>query len=67
MPRISGIGRYGKQYRHAECFMTHKELAWCHEHRLTDLHWNNYGFRNGQVCIVDYAYIEPEYDYEEEC
>ena len=66
MPRINGVGKYGKQYRHADSFMTTEELAWCDDHKLVDLHWQNYGFRNGKVCIIDYAYIEHNNDYDDE-
>lgn len=53
MPRIHGINRY--EYDYAEEHMTREERAWCREHHLTDLHSNNYGFRKGKVCLVDYA------------
>ena len=66
MPRIEHIGEYRNLYHHADYYMADEEKDWCEEHHLTDLHCNNYGFRNGKVCIVDYAYIEHEYDYEEE-
>ena len=52
MPRIRGIG---KDWYHADHFMTDEERDWCDRHDLSDLHCNNYGFRNGKVCIVDYA------------
>lgn len=53
MPRVDHIGEYECEY--ADEFMTEKEKEWCEEHDLTDLHCNNYGFRKGRVCIVDYA------------
>lgn len=53
MPRIRGISE--ENYYHADHFMTDEERAWCDRHNLSDLHCNNYGFRNGKVCIVDYA------------
>ena len=53
MPRINGIGRYDDKY--ANDFMTQEERDWCEEHDISDLHCNNYGFRKGRVCIIDYA------------
>lgn len=53
MPRVRGIGRDGWNY--AEDYMTEEEKDFCDRHDLCDLHCNNYGFRNGKVCIVDYA------------
>ena len=52
MPRIRGIGS-GNRY--AEDYMTSAEKNFCRTHKLTDLHTENYGFRKGHVCIVDYA------------
>jgi hypothetical protein len=52
MPRIRGIGS-GNRY--AEDYMTPSEKDFCRRHRITDLHTENYGFRKGHVCIVDYA------------
>ena len=52
MPRIRGIGS-GDRY--AEDYMTSAEKNFCRVHKLTDLHTQNYGFRKGHVCIVDYA------------
>lgn len=66
MPRIKHIGEYRNLYKHADFFMTDDEANWCEEHHLTDLHCNNYGFRNGKVCIVDYAYIRDDYLFSEE-
>ena len=43
--------------------MTDEENDWCDEHSLSDLHGNNYGFRNGKICIIDYAcHLEDTYD-----
>ena len=53
MPRIHGIGKY--EYEYAYEHMTDAENDFCNRHQITDLHCNNYGFRNGHVCIVDYA------------
>lgn len=66
MPRIKHIGEYRNLYHHADDYMTEKEREWCESHYLTDLHCNNYGFRHGKVCIVDYAYIEQVYEWEDE-
>ena len=64
MPRIRGIN--GDSWSHADEFMTDEENAWCDKYSLSDLHCNNYGFRNGKVCIVDYACHLQETDYESE-
>ena len=53
MPRIHGIGKY--EYEYADEYMTDAENEFCNRHQITDLHCNNYGFRNGHVCLVDYA------------
>ena len=53
MPLIRGISE--NNWHYADHFMTDTERAWCDDHHLSDLHCNNYGFRNGKVCIVDYA------------
>ena len=52
MPRIHGIGS-GNRY--AEDYMSDEEKDFCRRHKITDLHTENYGFRKGHVCIVDYA------------
>lgn len=53
MPLIRGINE--SNWFHADHFMTDEERDWCDKHNLSDLHCNNYGFRHGRVCIVDYA------------
>ena len=53
MPRINGIGKY--EWDYADNFMTEEEEDFCDRLEITDLHCNNYGFRNGHVCLVDYA------------
>jgi len=53
MPRIHGIGKC--EYSYADELMTDEENDFCNRHRITDLHSNNYGFRKGHVCLVDYA------------
>ena len=55
MPRINGIGKECNYFREADEFMTYEEVHWCISHKLADLHYKNYGFRNGKVCIIDYA------------
>lgn len=68
MPRINGINdNNGRGWQ----YMTDDERDWCERHTLSDLHCGNYGFRNGHICIVDYALQESEieetsYDSEEE-
>lgn len=64
MPRIDHIGEYRNLFHYADYYMTNKERCWCEDHNLTDLHCNNYGFRNGRICIVDYAYINSDSDWE---
>lgn len=56
MPRIRGI-RSTCMYD-AYHYMTYKEWVWCRKHRLCDLHANNYGFRDGHVCIFDYGCVD---------
>lgn len=58
MPRIKYVGSCECEY--ADEYMTDIENEWCDRHRLTDLHGNNFGFRNGHVCIVDYACQYPD-------
>lgn len=53
MPRIRGIGSH--EWDYADAFMTDEEEQFCNSLHITDLHCNNYGFRKGHVCLVDYA------------
>lgn len=62
MPRINGIGTGNDNGYN---LMSVKEKRWCEKQKLDDLHCHNYGFRNGQICIVDYAY-RYNYDDDEE-
>ena len=62
MPRVRGIGTGDCNGYH---LMSVKEKRWCEKQNLEDLHCGNYGFRNGQICIVDYAY-RTDYDEIEE-
>lgn len=61
MPRIKNI--HSDSWNYAQAYMTQEELQWCNDHSLTDLHSNNYGFRNGHVCIFDYACTDPTRSY----
>ena len=51
MPRIYGVGRYEED---ADTFMTSEEADWCYDH-VNDLHFHNYGWKNGRVVVFDYA------------
>lgn len=53
MPRVYGIKP--NSYEYAQHYMSRAERNWCSDMGLQDLHCNNYGFRNGHVCIFDYA------------
>ena len=35
--------------------MNEEERDFCYDASLCDLHYYNFGFRKGRVCIVDYA------------
>lgn len=51
MPRIKGVGT-------TICWertVTPEEEDWLYDN-LNDLHMNNYGFRNGKICVIDYAW-----------
>lgn len=62
MPRIRGIG---SGHHYAEFYMTEAEKDFCRRYKITDLHTQNYGFRKGHVCLVDYACnLDYESDYE---
>lgn len=56
MPRIRNINPNRRHY--AYYYMTKEERKWCHDHYINDLHNENYGFRNGHVCVFDYACIK---------
>lgn len=62
MPRIRGIGS-GRMY--AENYMDYPERHFCERYHITDLHSNNYGFRNNKICLVDYA-CHLSYDSDED-
>jgi len=59
MPRIHGVGKY--EFDYAEEHMTYREREFCDRHNLSDLHGNNYGFRDGHICLVDYACRNEDY------
>ena len=59
MPRIRYIT---DRIEYAQDFMTDDERQWCDLHDIDDLHSFNYGFRNGKVCIIDYACNENVFD-----
>lgn len=63
MPRIRGVGT-GHGY--AQMYMTREERLWCQRWQLSDLHCNNYGFRNGHICLIDYACRSCYSDYDSE-
>ena len=56
MPRIRGIRPWSGKW--AWNYMTEKEWTWCRWHGLEDLHCGNFGFRNHQLCIVDYGCVD---------
>lgn len=53
MPRINGIGK--DRFAEANDFMSEEECDFCEDAGLCDLHYYNFGFRKGRICIVDYA------------
>ena len=60
MPRIRYIT---DRVEYAQDFMTDDERQWCDSHDIDDLHSFNYGFREGKVCIVDYACNENVFEH----
>lgn len=50
MPRIKGVGSTSLY----DC-TTPAELRWL-RNNVGDLHANNYGRRNGKICVIDYAW-----------
>lgn len=65
MPRIEGIGRTEER---AWKYMTYAEKTWCERHHLTDLHDENYGWKNHHIVIVDYAFQEDKVqEYSDSC
>lgn len=52
MPRINGVNDYSREwYEHC----TAEEYDWLCEN-INDLHDGNVGYRNGKVCVIDYAW-----------
>ena len=52
MPKINGIG---DENRYWWRYCTKEEEIWLEEN-IEDLHDNNVGYRNGKVCVIDYAW-----------
>lgn len=53
MPRVKGIG--DKCCRDATYYMTKREKEWIAENGFFDLHYNNYGWKNRHIVLIDYA------------
>ena len=51
MPRIKGVENYRKNWCN---YCTDEEREWLYDH-VRDLHKGNVGYRNGKVCVIDYA------------
>jgi len=60
MPKIRGIGQDRYEDKYADEFMTEEESDFIYGLGVTDMHYQNFGFRNGHVCLVDYAGGEIE-------
>ena len=52
MPRIRNIGNESRNWYN---YCTYEESEWLESH-INDLHENNVGYRNGKVCVIDYAW-----------
>lgn len=52
MPRIRNIGDEDREWSD---YCTDEECEWLENH-INDLHCNNVGYRNGKVCVIDYAW-----------
>lgn len=52
MPRISGVN---DEERYWVSYCTNEEREWLNSH-VGDLHEGNVGYRNGKVCVIDYAW-----------
>lgn len=52
MPRIRNVG---DEYREWSDYCTCEESEWLEDH-INDLHCKNVGYRNGKVCVIDYAW-----------
>ena len=51
MPRIRDIGKYEED---ASEYLNREESDWI-DARLYDLHYNNYGWKDGHIVLIDYA------------
>ena len=60
MPKVYGIGREQYEDKYADEFMTEEESDFVYGLGISDMHYQNYGFRKGHVCLVDYAGGEAE-------
>lgn len=52
MPKINRVNDYSRDW-HDYC--TEEESDWLDEH-INDLHDGNVGYKNGKVCVIDYAW-----------
>ena len=53
MPRIGGVS---DDMRYWTDYCTDEEEDWLFDN-ICDLHYGNVGYRNGKVCVVDYAWV----------
>lgn len=52
MPKINHVNDYERYWRD---YCTEEEGDWLDEH-INDLHEGNVGYKNGKVCVIDYAW-----------
>lgn len=52
MPKVNHVGDEDRYYGN---YCTPEELDWLREN-VNDLHEGNLGYRNGKVCVIDYAW-----------
>ena len=52
MPKIHDVGKFDDD---AEEFLNTKECAYIH-HNVGDTHYENYGWENDHIVLIDYAY-----------
>lgn len=57
MPRIDHVGDYRRDWQD---YCTNEERDWLFEN-ICDLHLYNVGYREGKVCVIDYAWDITEY------
>lgn len=61
MPKVNHVGDDDRYYGD---YCTQEEYDWLWEN-INDLHEGNLGYRNGKVCVIDYAWdAEPDAEYE---